>query len=664
LPISEIHPHFDRNKNKTGFTLIAPDFNENAIVRSKKNYDDLVTSTEQFNFLFSYAPIGMALVRTDGVLIRVSQSFCQLIGYSEEELLQTDFQSITHPDDLQKKLIRGEISTYQLEKRYLHKKGHEVWGLLIVTLPLQKGNDSNYVISQVYDISNQKHALEALTESEERFRLLTENSFDSMTMLNEHGECLYLSPYVFKMTGFLPEEMLFKKYTEFVHPDDVAQVKIFHESIMKEPEKTHKHRHRFLCKNGEIAWIEGYATNALNLKGLNAIIANFQDITELVTTTQQIEENRSIFEAERKKTIDELRLSEANLKSIFNNTEIGYILLDNDGFILSFNKRLHDLCSPKDVSKLRTGLPLTSLLSEKRSKVVKKHLRHAIKYGVPISYEIDYAETSRSTHSFVQIDIIPVKEGENVMGICIACQDITDRKQAELEREKLTTDIVGRNRDLEQFTYILSHNLRAPVASILGLTRVLQETELTQEDNKFFSEQLFTSAEQLDEVIRDLNQVLNLRRDVSDLRETVDLHSLIQKVKNDMPYFHVENNTQIEISLEISEIYAVKSYLYSIFYNLISNSIKFRKLEIPSTIRITTRRQASKIVLSFEDNGIGIDMKRKSEHIFGLYKRFHSHISGKGMGLYMTKAHVEILGGKIAVHSEVNKGTTFLIELS
>lgn len=667
--VIEIHHFFDDQGNKMGSNVIAPDFNENNVVQDKKTYEDLVASSEQFNLLFSYAPIGMLLVKPNGLIIRVSQSFCQLVGYTEEELLKTDFQSITHPDDIQRdvdlldKLIKGEIPTYQLEKRYIHKNGHEVWVLLIVTLPPKESLDTNYVISQVYDISEQKRALDAITQSEERFRLLTENSFDSMTMLNEQGECLYLSPYVFKMTGYRPEEMLSKKYIQFVHPDDAAQVKIFHESIIQEPEKTHKHRHRFLCKNGEIAWVEGYATNALGLKGLNAIIANFQNITELVVTTEKIEENQRLFEAERKKVMDEVRLSEANLKSVFNNTEIGYILLDKEGLILSFNKRFHDLCAPAVAKRLTNNISFLGLLDEERNRIVSEYIRRAIAEGNPISYDLDYQENKDSATTFFQVSIIPVKEGQNVIGICIASQDITDRKQAELEREKLTTDIFGRNRDLEQFTYILSHNLRAPVASMLGLTRVLQE-ELTTEDKLFFSEQLLTSAEQLDEVIRDLNQILNIRREVSEVKENVDLQVLTQSIINDLFPPHVENNLQIITNFELTEIPTVKHYLHSIFHNLISNSIKFRRLDTTPIIRITVKRQASKILLSFEDNGIGIDMKRKSEHVFGLYKRFHTNISGKGMGLYITKAHVEILGGTITVQSEINKGTTFQIELS
>jgi signal transduction histidine kinase len=113
---------------------------------------------------------------------------------------------------------------------------------------------------------------------------------------------------------------------------------------------------------------------------------------------------------------------------------------------------------------------------------------------------------------------------------------------------------------------------------------------------------------------------------------------------------------------EVNEFMTTKSYLYSIFYNLISNSIKYRKTDVNSYIKIKSNLINNSLFLTFEDNGLGIDLDKKGDQIFGLYKRFHFHIEGKGMGLHMVKTQTEALGGKISVKSEVNKGTTFIIE--
>jgi signal transduction histidine kinase len=124
-----------------------------------------------------------------------------------------------------------------------------------------------------------------------------------------------------------------------------------------------------------------------------------------------------------------------------------------------------------------------------------------------------------------------------------------------------------------------------------------------------------------------------------------------------------KNNIVINCDFsEIDEFLTLKSYLYSIFYNLISNSIKYRQQLIPGIIDIKSRLVKEKIELIFTDNGMGIDLQKKGEEVFGLYKRFHTDIEGKGMGLFMVKTQVETLGGKISIQSEVNKGTEFTIE--
>ena len=102
--------------------------------------------------------------------------------------------------------------------------------------------------------------------------------------------------------------------------------------------------------------------------------------------------------------------------------------------------------------------------------------------------------------------------------------------------------------------------------------------------------------------------------------------------------------------------------MYSIFYNLISNSIKYRQQQVPCLIEIKSRRVKDTIELVFTDNGMGIDLQKRGDQVFGLYKRFHTNIEGKGMGLFMVKTQVETLGGKISIQSEVNKGTEFKIE--
>ena len=112
-------------------------------------------------------------------------------------------------------------------------------------------------------------------------------------------------------------------------------------------------------------------------------------------------------------------------------------------------------------------------------------------------------------------------------------------------------------------------------------------------------------------------------------------------------------------------LYTVKSFLQSILLNLMSNALKYKRKEVPLEISIDARISEEKtLCLSFTDNGLGIDLEKNKDKIFGIYKRFHPHIEGKGLGLHLVKTQVDLLGGEIEITSEVDKGTTFKIYLS
>ncbi len=217
---------------------------------------------------------------------------------------------------------------------------------------------------------------------------------------------------------------------------------------------------------------------------------------------------------------------------------------------------------------------------------------------------------------------------------------------AEAERTKLLADIVQRNKDLEQFSYIISHNLRAPVANISGVTELLQMPGIDKYDEKNFMQDLSMSVKKLDSVIMDLNYILQLKNKENKERETVKFSVLLKDIQlslNDI----IESNEVLIISdfSKADEIPTLKSYLYSIFLNLITNSVKYRRPDVQPVIEITSRRLNDKILLHFKDNGLGIDLGTRGDQVFGLYKRFHNHVEGKGMGLFMVKTQVESMGG-------------------
>jgi PAS domain S-box-containing protein len=266
----------------------------------------------------------------------------------------------------------------------------------------------------------------------------------------------------------------------------------------------------------------------------------------------------------------------------------------------------------------------------------------------------------RYLHTQFELELDEKGEPAHIIGFN---QDVTRSKLAKMEIDRMTADLVQRNSDLEKFAYIISHNLRAPVANIIGASGILNNIKLSPEEKEKLSRGIHVSVRKLDEVISDLNQILQVKGGIDEIKETVLFSELVEHIK--ISIMNLIDKDDIEIKYDFSEVnefFVLKPYLYSIFFNLISNSIKYRRQSVHSIIGIRSRLQKDKVELIFTDNGMGIDLKKNGDQIFGLYKRFHSNIEGKGMGLFMVKTQVETLGGKINVKSKENKGTEFKIE--
>lgn len=274
--------------------------------------------------------------------------------------------------------------------------------------------------------------------------------------------------------------------------------------------------------------------------------------------------------------------------------------------------------------------------------------------------ELEYRVRNASGKYLWMRDYIRVfyKEGKPLkfQGIMVNTDQL---KQIENEREKVAVNLLNRNKDLEQFTYIISHNLRAPMANIIGYSSALisaNETDNLAE----IAQNIYTSANRLDGVIRDLNTMLSIRKG-KEPPQTVNLKTLLGDLIQSVQANN-KNNYKITLNIEnIPEIQTIPSYISSIFENLISNAIKYRSSVRSGELQIHGSDEEDKAILTFQDNGIGIDMDLYGNDVFGMYKRFHNHVDGNGLGLFMVKAQTEAIGGEISIQSEVDKGTTFTL---
>ncbi|NBP69195.1 MAG: sensor histidine kinase, partial [Cytophagia bacterium] len=228
---------------------------------------------------------------------------------------------------------------------------------------------------------------------------------------------------------------------------------------------------------------------------------------------------------------------------------------------------------------------------------------------------------------------------------------------------EMNHELISHNNNLQQFSYTISHNLRGPVASLQGLFNLLNQKELGEGNRELFTH-FNSSIKALDSTIKDLSHIIELKNDISSVRDKVSLLAELNQIKSLLQREIIEQSVTITHEFNVDEFESVKPMVHSIMYNLISNAIKYRSYERPLIITLRSQRVGNQIQIEVQDNGLGIDLNRFKDKLFGLYKRFHTHTEGKGLGLFLVKLQAESLGGSVNIQSKPGIGTTFTVLLN
>lgn len=331
------------------------------------------------------------------------------------------------------------------------------------------------------------------------------------------------------------------------------------------------------------------------------------------------------------------------------------------------------------------GLGMKSRLSEKDKQEAQQNLIGQLKENerlqVSINQELERQVQERTKEIQAQNEELITQqeelaahrdmlEGQNVM-IAQSNTELQEVKTAlehtvekrTLQLKNANQELIQRNNQLEQYAYITAHNLRAPVARLKGLVYIFEKLGGVNSDNIEIIEKITNSALEMEDVLTDMNKILELKNSNYGQTHTVDLEVVIEKVKKILADSLFESDAVISTELAVRQVHANEPYLESVFYNLISNAIKYQKESAEIRISINSFKEKDHVVIEFEDNGIGIDLEKFGDKIFGLYQRFHDHVGGKGMGLYLVKTQVEAMGGIINIESNVGEGTKFIIQL-
>ena len=228
------------------------------------------------------------------------------------------------------------------------------------------------------------------------------------------------------------------------------------------------------------------------------------------------------------------------------------------------------------------------------------------------------------------------------------------------KQNELIDTLNYQNKQLDDFAHLTSHNIRSPAVNIFSLISLI-DAKSTIDDYKFIFDKLSQVSTNLNETLNELIEVLHVKKNNDIERQQIRFDVLFEKVTQSLQGDIILNNAEITSTFDVAEIEYPKAYLESIFYNLLSNSIKYKSPERPLKVHVQTNYVKGRVQLTVSDNGLGIDLNKYGQLIFGLRKVFHKNQNAKGIGLFMTKTQIEALGGQISVESEVDKGSTFKV---
>jgi len=650
---TEYMPIYDDIGKKTYILNIVKDITEKVLEqdRSKMLQDKLDNIHVTHDHLREKITDGLFSLDREGNFVSLNKGLIDIVETPEEEVLKMNFLPFCgkeHREEIVRRFnaaIEGENQKF--EAHFISAKGRNM--ILEISLVPSKNDD---IITGLYsiakDITKLKESEEALNRSERKFKALVQEGSDIIGILDSEGRYKFVSETSTSILGIRPVDFIGKIAFDYIHPEDLDRV-LAEFSELQISNQVHLKPFRFKNAKEEWRWLETIATNLLNDPAIEGIVANSRDITDHINSQKTIRE------------------SEERYRSLFENSIDAIMITVPDGEILAANP---SACKMFQRSEEELRLLGREAIADPQDPRLAKALALRKEKGL-VNLELNFIRKDGTKFPGELTSSIFLDSDRN-QRTSVIIRDITQRKITEnnlleLNRNlsKNTDELISANKGLEQFSYIISHNLRAPVANILGLTQLLTEDDYSEEIKKNLRKEIHFNAHRLDKVIKDLNQILQAKNDFSEIKQTLYLDDIVESIKVNLQDSITKENFTINTDFaEINKIKSIKSFIYSICYNLILNSIKFRKPDVIAELNISSTKEDGIIRLVFQDNGLGLDVLKKKDEVFGLYKRFHSHVEGKGMGLFMVKTQVEMLGGKIRLESEINKGATFIIEFS
>lgn len=602
-------------------------------------------SGQQFTSAFENAAIGMVVLGTDFRRLRVNQAFCTLLGYSREELLAPGAADTTHPDDMaedllqRKRALAGEIDTYQREKRYLHKSGRIVWAMLTCSLVRDAQGQPLHFISQLQDITERKQAEQQSHDTQERFRAMVELSTDWFWEQDEDFRFVQISDALTSASSPARTSNSFGKRARempYVNMDD--SVWDAHEALMERHEPFRDFEVTRLDAKGQLRYVSISGVPIFDASGkFTGYRGTGRDTTEM------------------RRASDRVRASEQQLREITDAVPALIAYVDADQRCRFHNRAYEEAFGLRSEDIL--GKSMRELMEPTYYEALRPKVEEVLT-GYPVTYERRQRTVKGGVRNYV-VNYFPrygegADEGK-VIGFYSLATDITELKRI----DRLKTEFVS----------TVSHELRTPLTSIrgsLGLVAGGVSGKLPDAAMKLID----IAKNNCERLIRLINDILDIEKIESgkmqlDLQPMALMPLLDQAIAANEGY-GLANNVSLTLHCDdpTLQVKVEADRLTQIVTNLLSNALKFSPRG--GTVEVHVTKAGLGVRVEVRDHGPGIPEEFRTR-IFQKFSQADSsdtrQKSGTGLGLNISRALVERMGGSIGFETRLGEGTTFFFEL-
>jgi PAS domain S-box-containing protein len=635
----------------------------------------LKESETRFKYIFELSNVPESITLPTGE-INVNKAFCDMFGYTEAELKGKKWQEVTFPDEVEidqaliDSMLRGGKNGARRIKRYLHKDGSILWGDVSYALIRDSDGKPLHFITTIIDVTEHKSAEEALKESVQLFQGLFNASPDAIVLIDPHHPAISwpvvdCNQACCNMNGYTREEMIGKSIDIINVKDGTAEERKAYLDRLRQAGVLHTEAIH-LHKDGHVFPVE-ISTTIVNIGGKEMILGIDRDITERKKMESELIEAKNKAEKSQQQLVarnDELMARNKFIQTILDHLPIGVSLNNIDeGAATYMNQKFQEIYgwSPEEITSISTFFEKVYPDAEYRQAMVNRTMADILS-GDPerMHWENVFITRKDGAKRVINAVNIPLPE-QNTMVSTVT--DITDLHKTQHDLLKAKEKAEESDKLKSAFLANMSHEIRTPLNSIIGFSELLTDSDFGQVERTEFAQIINKSGNNLLSILSDIMDLSKIEAgQVQVMKSTLFVSKLLAEIQQEFLYNAAAKGIELKLdSLNPPTVIinGDETKIRQIIANLINNALKFTHA---GYVELGVRILDNQVCFHIKDTGIGIPAEFQQQ-IFERFRQIESShnrkYGGNGLGLAISKSLVELLGGKIWVESEINRGTTF-----